>query len=84
MSDQKLIRKEIEGKIKQVISESIGLDSNKIASDSRLREDLGLDSFAAIELIYGAEDKFGINITDEEAMKLVTINDLVELIQEKL
>jgi len=84
MPEQKPTREEIEEKIKEVISESIGIDKEKITSGSKLRDDLGMDSFAGIELIYGAEDKFGISILDDEAEKLVTINDLVELVQKKL
>ena len=84
MPDQKLTKVEIEEKIKQVISESMGIDSKKITPDSRLKEDLGMDSFAGIELIYGAEDKFGISIPDDGAEKLVTIGDIIKLVEERL
>jgi len=80
----KVTKEDIELKVKEIISENIGIDDKKIASSSNLRDDLGLDSFAAIELIYGAEDKFAVSISDDEATKLVTINDIVELVHEKL
>jgi acyl carrier protein len=84
MPEQKPTREEIEEKIKEVISESIGIDKEKITSASKLRDDLGMDSFAGIELIYGAEDKFGISIPDDEAEKLVTIGDIVSIVEEAL
>jgi acyl carrier protein len=84
MPEQKPTREEIEEKIKEVISESIGIDKEKITPASKLRDDLGMDSFAGIELIYGAEDKFGISIPDDEAEKLVTIGDIVSIVEEAL
>jgi len=51
---------------------------------TRLREDLGLDSFAALELLFEIEDRAGIRIPQESALKFETVGDVVTFIHEAL
>jgi len=83
MAKEKLSCEEIESRIKQVISTTLGVAENKLQPNLKLRDDLGVDSFTAIELIYNAEDRFGIEITDSEAVNIITIADIIKIVQEK-
>jgi len=84
MGKDKVSREEIESRVKQVIANTTNVDIEKIKPDLHLQNDLGIDSFTAIEMIYNAEDEFGISIADDELAKLGTVNDIVEIVQEKL
>lgn len=49
--------------------------------EARLREDVGLDSLDHVEMVMLLEDEFGVNITDEEAQKLETVQQVVDLLR---
>ena len=70
-------------KVKKIISNQLNVAESKITEDSRLVEDLGADSLDTVELLMSFEEEFGISIPDEEAMKMKTIKDIVDLIDSK-
>ncbi len=70
--------------VKEVIAEKLGVEEDQITLESRFIEDLGADSLDTVELIMGLEDKFGLEISDEEAEKIRTVKDAVEYIESKL
>jgi len=84
MGKDKVNREEIESHVKQIIAKTAGIEEKKVTLSLHLREDLGIDSFTAIEMIYSAEDEFGISIADDELAKLGIVNDIVEIVEEKL
>lgn len=67
--------------VKSVISEQLGSDILKIKDDSMLVEDLGMDSFAAVEIVFDLENKAGIKISQEDMLGVKTVGDIVELIK---
>jgi len=67
-------------KIKVLIEEEMNIPAENITLESKIAEDLGADSIDAIELIMGIEEEFDIEISDEEAMTIKTIGDLVQVI----
>tara|TARA_Y100000588_G_scaffold247024_1_gene261448 strand:- start:37 stop:270 length:234 start_codon:yes stop_codon:yes gene_type:complete len=67
-------------KIKEIIMDKLGVDENKVTNDSHFIEDLGADSLDTVELIMQFEEDFGIEIPDEDAEKIVTINQAHEYI----
>lgn len=67
-------------KVVGIISERLGKDASTITEDSKFREDLGADSLEVVELIMQLEDEFEIEISDEEAEKIVTVGDAVKFI----
>lgn len=75
--------KDIELKIKQVISKISKLPEKDIMIDSPL-VDVGIDSFAGIELVYSLEDMFSIKISDDEMKQMKTVKDIVKAIKDRL
>lgn len=70
-------------KVKDVLVEAINVDGDMITPEANLKDDLGIDSLAAVELSLELETEFDIRIEDEELAKLVTVADIVNLLEEK-
>lgn len=70
-------------KVKEVLMEAIHVDGDIIKLESNLKDDLGIDSIAAVELSLELETEFDIRIEDEELAKLVTVADIVALLEGK-
>ncbi len=68
------------GEIKGIIVDLLGSDEGKITMDARFREDLEADSLDLVELIMAFEDKFGAEISDEDAQKITTVGEAVRYI----
>ena len=66
--------------IKAIIVDLLGADEGKITMDARFREDLEADSLDLVELIMAFEDKFGAEISDEDAQKITTVGEAVRYI----
>ncbi|WP_353281546.1 acyl carrier protein [Wolbachia endosymbiont (group B) of Horisme vitalbata] len=75
-------REDIETKVKKIILEHISKDVEKFGSSSKL-SDHGTDSLDAVEIIMAAEEEFGIEIPDEDAQKMETMEQIVEYVIEK-
>lgn len=68
--------------IKEILKDTMDIDESKITLDTKLKEDLELDSLDSVELIMSAEEEFGIEIPDEDVMNFKTVNDIVNYIEE--
>jgi acyl carrier protein len=66
--------------VKAIIKDLLGADEAKITPEARFREDLEADSLDLVELIMAFEDKFGAEISDEDAQKITTVGDAVTYI----
>lgn len=71
-------------KIKQVIAEKLSIDEAKLVPEASFIEDLGSDSLLNVEIVMALEDEFGIEIPDEEAQKIHTVNDAIKYVTEKV
>ncbi|PIP11573.1 MAG: acyl carrier protein [bacterium (Candidatus Stahlbacteria) CG08_land_8_20_14_0_20_40_26] len=69
--------------IKGIIMEKLGVDEKQITDEASFTDDLGADSLDTVELIMALEEKFEIEIPNEEAEKLVTFGKAVEYIENK-
>lgn len=67
--------------VKSVVVEQLSVAPDAVKIDSKIIEDLGADSLDVVELIMTLEEKFGIEIPDSEAEKLVSIQDIVTYIE---
>ena len=68
--------------IKRVLEEDLFVEE-EISMDSILKDDLHIDSVAAVELSIQLEERYDIDITEQELVKLVTIGDVIELLKSK-
>lgn len=68
-------------KLSAMIIERFGVDAEKVSRELTFQEDLGADSLDVVELIMEMEDVFSIQISDEDAEKIVTIGDAVDYIE---
>lgn len=77
--DEKLEQRkqEILHKIKPILSEILDVSQEKIISSTRLIEDLDADSLDSVEITMGLEETFNIEIPDEAAEKILTIDDVL-------
>lgn len=66
--------------IKAIIVDLLGADESKITREARFREELEADSLDLVELIMAFEDKFGAEISDEDAQKILTVGAAVDYI----
>ncbi|KGK88478.1 MULTISPECIES: acyl carrier protein [Clostridium] len=68
-------------KVKNIISEQLGIDAEEISMESSFVDDLGADSLDVVELIMALETEFDLEIPDEEAENINTVGDIVEYIK---
>ena len=75
-------REEILAQLKPVVAEQLGVDEGEVREDASFTEDLNADSLDLVELIMSLEEKFGLQISDEDAEKLTTVGESVDFISE--
>ncbi len=68
-------------KIKSLLSGQLGIKEDRIQLKSRILEDLGADSLDLVELLMTLEDEFNVTVSDDEAIKLKTVEDIVKIIE---
>ena len=73
---------EIQAKVIQIISEQLGKDGSEIKMSSHFIEDLDADSLDTVELVMALEEEFDIDIPDEAAEKITTVESAVDFIVE--
>lgn len=66
--------------VKKIVVELLGVDAAKVTPEARFREELEADSLDLVELIMGFEDKFGAEISDDDAQTITTAGDAVKYI----
>ena len=66
--------------LKAIVKDLLGADESKITMEARFKEDLEADSLDLVELIMAFEDKFGAEISDEDAHKITTVGEAVNYI----
>lgn len=70
--------------VKKIIVEQLGVNDAQVVTTAKFIEDLGADSLDQVELIMAFEEKFGLEIPDTEAEKLVTVGTAIEYLEKKL
>lgn len=70
--------------VRTIIVELLGVDAAKVVPEAKFREDLEADSLDLVELIMAFEEKFGGEISDEDAQKITTVGEAVTYIDEKM
>ena len=71
-------------KVIAIVADKNDMKVEEVLPESRLREDLGVDSLDQVEMVMEIEDAFKVKFSDEEMEKIVTVQDAVELVEKKL
>jgi len=75
---------DIEAAVKEIIVDQLGVDEDQVKPEASFIDDLGADSLDTVELVMAFEDKFEVEIPDEEAEKMRTVGDAIEKMKVKL
>lgn len=70
-------------KVKSIIVEQLGVKADQVVPTASFVNDLGADSLDTVELVMALEEEFGIEIPDEDAEKILTVEDAVKYIEKK-
>ena len=70
-------------KVKSIIVEQLGVKPDQVVPNASFVNDLGADSLDTVELVMALEEEFGIEIPDEEAEKILTVEDAIKYIEKK-
>ncbi|MBU2461671.1 acyl carrier protein [bacterium] len=70
-------------RVKKIVIEQLGVNESQITGDASYIDDLGADSLDTVELVMALEEEFGLEIPDEDAEKITTIDQTVAYIKEK-
>lgn len=68
-------------RVKKVVIEQLSVEENLVTSEASFTADLGADSLDTVELVMAFEEEFGVEIPDEEAEKIATVQDAVDFIE---
>lgn len=79
MSDE-----EIYAKVKKIISETLGVDEKEVKPESKLVDDLGVDSIGMLDLLLKFEDEFNISIPDQDAEKITMVQDIIDYLKARI
>jgi acyl carrier protein len=70
----------VQDKVKKIIAEKLSVDLEEVVPEASFVDDLGADSLDLVELIMSMEEEFEVDISDEDAEKIVTVKDAIDYI----
>ena len=71
----------VDGKVKEIIVDQLGVDEKEVTSEASFIDDLGADSLDTVELVMAFEEEFDIEISDEDAEKILTVKDAISYVE---
>jgi acyl carrier protein len=71
----------IEKRVKEIIVEQLGANESEVTPEAKFVDDLGADSLDLVELVMALEEEYNMEISDEDAEKILTVGDAIEYIQ---
>ena len=73
----------VEDRIRKIIAEQLDVQAGEVVLEASFTDDLGADSLDLVELVMGMEEEFGIEISDEEAERIQTVQDAINFVEER-
>ncbi|HIE42997.1 MAG: acyl carrier protein [Nitrospinaceae bacterium] len=73
----------VEEKVKEIIVDQLGVDEKQVIAEASFIDDLGADSLDTVELVMALEEEFDIEIPDEEAEKIATVQDATNYVKSR-
>ena len=74
---------DVSNKVKKIVADHLGIDEGKVTEESSFIDDLGADSLDTVELVMAFEEKFGIEIPDDAAETIQTVQNAIDYIESK-
>jgi len=74
----------VEERVKKIVAEQLGVDEEEVTPEASFVDDLGADSLDTVELVMAFEEEFGIEIPDEDAEKIITVQNSIDYIKERI
>lgn len=71
---------EMESRLKKIVAEQLGVDESEIVPNAHFADDLNADSLDLVEMIMSLEEEFGVEIPDEDAKDILTVQDAMDYI----
>ena len=71
----------VEEKVKEIVVDQLGVDDKQVTTSASFIDDLGADSLDTVELVMALEEEFDIEIPDEDAEKIVMVQDAIDYIK---
>lgn len=78
------MEKSVERRVTEIIVEQLGVSAEEVTLEASFIDDLGADSLDLVELIMAMEEEFGLEISDEDAEKIQTVQDVVNYINQHI
>jgi len=75
---------EIYDRVRKIICEQLDVEDEDVKAESSFVDDLGADSLDTVELVMALEEEFSIEIPDEDAEKITTVQNVIDYIKEKM
>lgn len=72
---------DVSAKVKSIIVEQLGVEEAEVKENAKFIDDLGADSLDTVELVMALEEEFSIEISDDDAEKIMTVKDAVTYVQ---
>ena len=75
---------DIADRVKKIVVEHLGVDSEKVSLEASFIDDLGADSLDTVELVMAFEEEFGVEIPDDAAETILTVGDAVKFLEQNV
>jgi acyl carrier protein len=72
----------VEKRIKEIVAEQLGVEESQVTNEASFMDDLGADSLDTVELVMALEEEFDLEISDENAEKIQSVQDAIDYITE--
>ena len=77
------LEQEVVVKVKKIVANQLGKSEEEVSPEASFIEDLGADSLDLVELVMAMEDEFGLEVSDEDAERMITVQDAINYILER-
>jgi len=75
---------DIESRVKKIIEDQLGVSAEQVTNEASFIDDLGADSLDTVELVMALEEEFDIEIPDEDAEKMTTVQTAIDYLEQKV